>query len=118
MPGSPTYIDSLTYWPEEEEEVLGRQGNRALTALAWLSSSIGDLAEAEVMTQYEMQEALTRVDEMTRAQYIERSTVSKFLTASSLLLLYVTCAFPRSGQCHQQVTIARTTHMTAATCHH
>ena len=69
--------------PEEEREVLGRKGNRALTALAWLSSSIGDLAESEIMTQHEMQEALVRVDEMTRAQFTVQSTtytvVSSFL---------------------------------------
>ena len=60
--------------PEEEREVLGRKGNRALTALAWLSSSIGDLAESEIMTQHEMQEALVRVDEMARAQFTVQST--------------------------------------------
>ena len=66
-PDQGVVMHHLKEWPEEEEEVLGRKGNRALTALAWLSSSIGDLAEAEIMTQHEMQEALARVDEMTRA---------------------------------------------------
>jgi hypothetical protein len=74
--------------PEEEKEVLGRKGNRALTALAWISSSIGDLAESEIMTQHEMQEALVRVDEMTRAHSLPYLTVlriprSKFLSSTS-----------------------------------
>ena len=82
--------------PEEEREVLGRKGNRALTALAWLSSSIGDLAESEIMTQHEMQEALVRVDEMTRAQFTVQSTTyrSKFLS----------CKSPRSALTQQKST--------------
>ena len=77
--------------PEEEKEVLGRKGNRALTALAWLSSSIGDLAESEIMTQHEMQEALVRVDEMTRAQStVPYSTTYTVVVSSFLARLHGT----------------------------